>query len=158
MTSPRTSPDPAAPFDADRQHWIRVRVYYEDTDFTGLVYHANYLRFFERGRSDFLRDAGVSHTTLLNRPDPAAFTIIRAEVDYRKGARVDDDLQIATRYLGTDGAKVLFEQSCWRDGDLIAEARIVAVTIHADGRPRRPIPEITRDLAAYIWAGSRSAT
>ncbi|HCJ16762.1 MAG TPA: Tol-Pal system-associated acyl-CoA thioesterase, partial [Hyphomonas sp.] len=46
-------------FDAERQHWITVRVYYEDTDFTGMVYHANYLRFFERGRSDHLRDAGV---------------------------------------------------------------------------------------------------
>ena len=158
MMSPSTAGLAATPFDADRQHWIRVRVYYEDTDFTGLVYHANYLRFFERGRSDFLRDAGVSHTTLLNRTDPAAFTIIRAEVDYRKGARVDDDLRIGTRYLGTAGAKVLFEQTCWRGEEVIADARIVAVTIHADGRPRRPIPEITRDLAAYIWAGAAETT
>ena len=59
-------------FDADRQHWIEVRVYYEDTDFTGMVYHANYLRFFERGRSDCLRDAGVSHQDLLNREDHSA--------------------------------------------------------------------------------------
>jgi acyl-CoA thioester hydrolase len=84
-------------FDADRQHWIRVRVYYEDTDFTGMVYHANYLRFFERGRSDHLRDAGISHQSLLDREDPAAFTLTRVEVDYRKAARGDDLLLIRTR-------------------------------------------------------------
>ena len=58
------------PFDEHGQHWLNIRVYYEDTDFTGMVYHANYLRFFERGRSDFLRDAGVSHQSLLARDDP----------------------------------------------------------------------------------------
>ena len=78
------------PFDSERQHWKDIRVYYEDTDFTGMVYHANYLRFFERGRSDFLRDAGVSHQDLLDRPDPAAFTLVRAEVDFKRAAKVDD--------------------------------------------------------------------
>ena len=58
------------PFDDQGQHWLRIRVYYEDTDFTGMVYHANYLRFFERGRSDHLRDAGISHQSLLEREDP----------------------------------------------------------------------------------------
>ncbi len=138
-------------FDAARQHWLDVRVYYEDTDFTGMVYHANYLRFFERGRSDFLRDAGVSHQSLLGRPDPAAFTIIRAEIDYRQAAKVDDLLRIGTRYCGTKGARILFEQTCWRGDQVVAEASIVAVQIHADGRPRRPIPEI----CAHLDAGFR---
>jgi acyl-CoA thioester hydrolase len=138
-------------FDAERQHWIGVRVYYEDTDFTGMVYHANYLRFFERGRSDCLRDAGVTHQALLDRPDPAAFTLTRVEVDYRKAARVDDLLAIRTRYLGLEGPRMNFWQTCLRDGDTIAEARITAVMIHADGRPRRPIPEITRQLSPLIW-------
>ena len=62
------------PFDEQGQHWLKIRVYYEDTDFTGMVYHANYLRFFERGRADFLRDEGVSHQSLLARDTPAAFT------------------------------------------------------------------------------------
>ncbi|MEM7766485.1 MAG: YbgC/FadM family acyl-CoA thioesterase [Pseudomonadota bacterium] len=138
-------------FDAERQHSLTVRVYYEDTDFTGMVYHANYLRFFERGRSDFLRDAGVSHQSLLAREDPAAFTIIRAEVDYKSAAKVDDLLRIATRYIGTKGARILFDQTCWRGEQVIARAAIVAVQIHADGRPRRPIPDIT----AYLDAGYR---
>ena len=86
MTSNSESATSHRAFDAEKQHWINVRVYYEDTDFTGMVYHANYLRFFERGRSDFLRDAGVSHQDLLDRPDPAAFTLVRFAWSHRLGA------------------------------------------------------------------------
>ena len=142
-----TNPDA---FDEYRQHWTEVRVYYEDTDFTGMVYHANYLRFFERGRSNHLRDAGISHQSLLDRPDPAAFTLTRVEVDYRKAARVDDLLRIRTRYMGTKGARILFSQAAFLGDELVARAEITAVQIHADGRPRRPIPEVAAQLEAYI--------
>jgi acyl-CoA thioester hydrolase len=140
-------------FDAARQHWIAVRVYYEDTDFTGMVYHANYLRFFERGRSDHLRDAGVSHQSLLAREDPAAFTLTNVNVTYRKPGKVDDLLHIRTRYLGMDGPRIRFSQACLRDGEVIAEAEITAVMIHADGRLRRPIKEIAELLDAFRWSG-----
>lgn len=140
-------------FDADRQHWIKVRVYYEDTDFTGMVYHANYLRFFERGRSDHLRDAGISHQSLLARDDPAAFTLTNVNVDYKRAAKVDDLLDIRTRYKGVSGPRILFEQACLREGELIASAQVTAVMIHADGRSRRPIREITSHLESYRWAG-----
>ncbi|MCI4643328.1 MAG: YbgC/FadM family acyl-CoA thioesterase [Hyphomonadaceae bacterium] len=129
---------------------MRVRVYYEDTDFTGMVYHANYLRFFERGRSDFMRDAGISHTALLDRPDPAAFTLIRTEVDYKSAARIDDELDIMTAFCGTKGARMLFSQRCFRGEELIAAGEMTAVQIHADGRPRRPVPEIIAQLANKI--------
>ena len=140
-------------FDAERQHWLAVRVYYEDTDFTGMVYHANYLRFFERGRSDHLRDAGVSHQSLLAREDPAAFTLTNVNVTYRKPGKVDDLLHIRTRYLGMEGPRIRFSQACLREGEVIAEAEITAVIIHADGRLRRPIREIAERLEAYRWAG-----
>jgi acyl-CoA thioester hydrolase len=150
-----TLPDlDAQNFDADRQHWKDIRVYYEDTDFTGMVYHANYLRFFERGRSDHLRDAGVSHTSLLERDDPAAFTLTGVEVDYKNAARVDDLLHIRTRYMGTKGPRILFHQTCLRGDDVIAEARIKAVMIHADGRARRPIKDITALLEKFVWHGA----
>ena len=142
-----------ANFDRARQHWITVRVHYEDTDFTGMVYHANYLRFFERGRSDHLRDAGISHQSLLEREDPAAFTLTRVEVDYRKAAKVDDLLHIRTRYIGTDGPRILFSQTCFREDEIIAEGEITAVMIHADGRPRRPIRELVKHLESYRWEG-----
>lgn len=141
----------AGSFDAEQQHWINVRVYYEDTDFTGMVYHANYLRFFERGRSDFLRDAGVSHQDLLNRPDPAAFTLVRVEVDYKRAAKVDDMLRIGTRLIGLKGARMVFGQTCWRGDEVVADGAITAVMIHADGRPRRPIREVTDMLQEYVY-------
>lgn len=138
-------------FDAARQHWIAVRVYYEDTDFTGMVYHANYLRFFERGRSDHLRDAGISHQSLLAREDPAAFTLTNVNVAYRKPAKVDDLLHIRTRYLGMEGPRIRFSQTCLRGDEVLAEGEITAVMIHADGRLRRPIKEISEHLEAYRW-------
>ncbi len=143
----------SSPFDAQGQHWLSLRVYYEDTDFTGMVYHANYLRFFERGRSDFMRDAGVSHQKLLARDDPAAFTLTNVNVDFKRAARVDDLLKIRTRCLGVKGVRMLFEQACLRDDELIAQAKITAVMIHADGRPRRPIKEVVEMLAPYQYSG-----
>ncbi len=138
-------------FDDANQHWTDVRVFYEDTDFTGMVYHANYLRFFERGRSNMLRDAGVLHQALLARPDPAAFTLTRVEVDFKQAARVEDELRIRTRYLGITGARLAFTQAALRDHEIVAEASVTAVMIHADGRPRRPIPEIQDRMDVYIF-------
>lgn len=138
--------------DEQNQHWLQVRVYYEDTDFTGMVYHANYLRFFERGRSDFLRDAGVSHQSLLQRPDPAAFTLTNVNVDFRKAAKVDDLLEIRSRYIGVQGARIIFQQTAFRGDEVVAEADITAVMIHSDGRPRRPVPEMVEHLKSFIFA------
>lgn len=140
-----------APFDSLGQHWLDIRVYYEDTDFTGMVYHANYLRFFERGRSDFLRDAGVSHQNLLARETPAAFTLTNVEVDYKRAAKVDDLLTIRTRCLGVKGVRMFFQQTCLRGEDIIAEGRITAVMIHTDGRPMRPIPEVVAQLKPFEY-------
>lgn len=138
-------------FDTENQHWKTIRVYYEDTDFTGMVYHANYLRFFERGRSDHLRDSGVSHQSLLERDDPAAFTLTRVEVDFKSAARVDDLLHICTRFSGHKGARLFFDQICIRGEDVIAKAQITAIMIHPDGRPRRILPDFHTHMQDYIW-------
>src|SRR5215470_16995647 len=85
------------------EHRLPVRVYYEDTDFTGVVYHANYLRYFERGRSDFLRLRGVSHTSLRERAEPIAFVVRRMEIEFISPARVDDALLVRTAYAALKG-------------------------------------------------------
>lgn len=139
------------PFDEQGQHFLNIRVYYEDTDFTGMVYHANYLRFFERGRSDFLRDAGVSHQNLLARETPAAFTLTNVEVDYKRAAKVDDLLTIRTRSTGVKGVRMYFNQTCLRGDEVIAEGRITAVMIHTDGRPMRPIPDVVAQLKPFEY-------
>ncbi len=109
--------DPNAPSSGryeGREHVLPVRIYYEDTDFTGVVYHANYLRFFERGRSDALRAAGVSHTALLEGDRPTAFTIVRMEIDFRRPARIDDALEVRTLYEQTGGARRRSARPWWR--------------------------------------------
>ena len=128
------------------EHVLPVRVYYEDTDFTGVVYHANYLRFFERGRSDYLRLAGIGHAALLERPDPGAFVITRIAVDYRKAARIDDALVVRTTYDAIKGPRMWISQSIIRGDEVIATAQVEAACIRPDGRPRRPPPELLQSL------------
>lgn len=115
-------------------HLLPLRVYYEDTDFTGVVYHANYLRFFERGRSEFLRWMGPPE----GMDGPGIFAITRMEIDYRAGARIHDSLVVRTSFLGARGARMTFEQKLERDGALLCQAVVIAVPIQEDGRVRRP--------------------
>lgn len=125
---------PASGRIVDGQHLLGLRVYYEDTDFTGVVYHANYLRFFERGRSEYLRVMGLP----AGREDFGAFAIVRAEIDFRAPARIHDALLMRTAFVGMKGPRLIFEQTIERDGLQLCAARLVAVAIHPDGRVRRP--------------------
>jgi acyl-CoA thioester hydrolase len=132
------------------EHVLPVRVYYEDTDFTGVVYHASYLRFFERGRTEFLRAAGVEHAALLALPEPCAFAVTRITVAFRKAARVDDALEVRTIYRAGKGVRIEALQRVLRGGELIAEAEVEVVCIRLDGRARRPPPELTERVAPYL--------
>lgn len=135
-----------------REHRLPVRVYYEDTDFTGVVYHANYLRYLERGRSDFLRMTAVSHTELLRRHDPAAFAVVRMALEFKRPARVDDALLVRTTYDVVRGARMLISQSVTRGPDLLLTAAVEAACITPDGRPRRPPAGLPEKLAPYLLA------
>ncbi|WP_293455193.1 tol-pal system-associated acyl-CoA thioesterase [Phenylobacterium sp.] len=148
MTAPPASPEPSAGWLEGREHVLPVRIYYEDTDFTGVVYHANYLRYFERGRSDFLRLVGVSHTELA--AQNAAFTITRMEIDYRRAARVDDALLVRTTYDTVKGPRLFIAQRIVRGEDLIAEARVQAACIDAAGRARRPPPGLAEAIGPLL--------
>jgi acyl-CoA thioester hydrolase len=129
-----------------------VRVYYEDTDFTGVVYHANYLRYFERGRSDFLRVAGVSHAELAGRPEPFAFAVRRMEIDFIRPARVDDALLVRTLFEPVRGVRMIARQQIERAGEALARAVVEVVCIRPDGRPARPPAEIVDKVAAAAGA------
>ncbi|MBU6156480.1 MAG: tol-pal system-associated acyl-CoA thioesterase [Alphaproteobacteria bacterium] len=124
-------------------HILPVRVYYEDTDVSGIVYHANYLRFMERGRSEFLRLAGIHHMVMLANAEPIAWTIRRLEIEYAKPARLDDNLEIHTRYRTMSGARLTGEQWVKRDGVDLVTAKVEAAIITMTGKPRR-IPEDVR--------------
>lgn len=120
-------------------HRIMARVYYADTDFSGVVYHARYLEFLERGRSDFLRLAGVHHTELAEgkHGESLVWVVKRMEIDFRAPARIDDILTIETRTENISGARIFMAQQIRRGDDLLIEARIEAAIIGENGRPRR---------------------
>lgn len=129
----------------DREHLLPVRVYYEDTDFTGVVYHATYLRFFERGRSEMLRVMGVPP----GQPDHGIFAVTHISVDYRAPARIHDALVVRTSFAGLKGPRLNFQQRVERDGQVLTEATVVAVAIHPDGRARKPSATESAHWAAY---------
>jgi acyl-CoA thioester hydrolase len=133
-----------------KAHLLPVRVYYEDTDFTGVVYHANYLRYFERGRSEFLRLTGVSHTQLRALDQPMAFVVVRMTIDYRRAARIDDALIVRTEYDRVEKARLKVRQTLERGLDVIAEAVEEIACIDLDGRPRRPPPALMDGLRPWF--------
>lgn len=137
---------PSAGWLEGREHVLPVRIYYEDTDFTGVVYHANYLRYFERGRSDFLRLNGISHQSLLGLAEPAAFAVTHMAIDFKRSARIDDALLVRTTYDAVKGPRLFVSQRILRGEELIVQARVEAACIGLDGRARRPPPGLVESL------------
>src|ERR1700730_15786837 len=141
------SPDPSLDGEIrDGRHVQRVRVYYEDTDFTGIVYHANYLRFMERGRTNYLRVIGADHRALFaaaEREAPGfAFVVRSMAIEFLKPARMDDVLEVITAPEAVKGASVVLRQQVRRAEDLLVEAE-VRVAFVSGGRAK-PIPKPLR--------------
>jgi acyl-CoA thioester hydrolase len=130
----------------DGRHVLTVRVYYEDTDFTGIVYHANYLRYLERGRTNYLRLIGADHRALFEEAQKEApgfaFVVRSMEIDFLKPARMDDILDITTEPEVVKGASTTVRQRVMRGDDVLVEAR-VRVAFISGGRAR-PIPKPLR--------------
>lgn len=124
-------------------HVLPVRVYYEDTDMSGVVYHAAYLRFLERGRSDFVRLLGIQHQRL--REEGLFFAVRAVEMTYHRPARIDDVLEVVTRSGDLGGARVRLSQAIRRGADLLVEAAITVVMMGFNGRPQR-FPDWIREL------------
>ncbi len=132
-------PDLAGRLDKGEHH-LPIRVYFEDTDFTGLVYHANFLKFCERGRSDFVRKLGVSHAEL-ERGDhdagPAVFVVRNMDIDFLAPAHIDEVLIVKTQVGEVGAATLVLDQSVWREEKLLMTAKVRIVLISKDGKPLR---------------------
>jgi len=130
----------------DGRHVMPVRVYYEDTDFSGIVYHANYLRFMERGRSNHLRLLGADQRTLFEETAKEApgfsFVVRSMQIEFLKPARMDDVLDVITEYEEVKGASIMLKQQIRRGEELLVEAQ-VRVAFISGGRAR-PIPKPLR--------------
>lgn len=123
---------------------ITVRVYYEDTDFSGVVYHARYLQFFERARTEALRECGVTHTELLAREEPLAFAVRKMTTEWIAPAKIDDLLEVRSRFAEIKGARMFIDQEIWRGETLLARASVEAVSMTLAGRPRRLPPDLAQ--------------
>jgi acyl-CoA thioester hydrolase len=126
-------------------HILPVRVYFEDTDFSGVVYHGAYVRFMERGRSDYLRRLGVGHDALDRgeHGEPLAFAVRRIVADFLKPARIDDVVEVETRPGDLRGARIILSQTVRRGDEVLVTAEVTVVMINADGRARR-LPDAVR--------------
>ena len=128
------------------RHVLTVRVYYEDTDFSGVVYHASYLRFMERGRTDYLRLIGAEHRALFEaaqREAPGFSFVVRTmTIEFLKPARMDDVLEVVTSPAEVKGASVVLHQQVIRAGEILIDAQVKIAFVSA-GRAR-PIPKPLR--------------
>ncbi|MDP8079300.1 tol-pal system-associated acyl-CoA thioesterase [Phocoenobacter skyensis] len=121
-----------------------IRVYYEDTDAGGVVYHANYLHFFERARTEFLRQCGFSQNLLL--VSGLAFVVKKMTIDYKMAARLDDLLTVKTKVMELGKAKVVFSQSIWREQDCLSQATVVVASVDLNQMKPVAMPEEIRQI------------
>jgi acyl-CoA thioester hydrolase len=132
----------------DGRHHMQVRVYYEDTDFSGIVYHANYLRFMERGRTNHLRLMGADQHALFTEEEKerpgVAFVVRSMEINFLKPARMDDVLDVVTWPVAVKGASIILAQEVRRGGDVLVKAQVRVACI-SEGRAQ-PIPKELRSL------------
>lgn len=127
-----------------------VRVYFEDTDFSGVVYHARYLHFLERGRTDYLRLHGIGHRELMagGFGEPMAFAVRKMEIEFLRPARIDDVLVVETRTAVLGGARVVLDQRILLGETILVEARVKVAVISPEGRPRRMPKAVAERLGA----------
>ncbi|MEL6201752.1 MAG: YbgC/FadM family acyl-CoA thioesterase [Pseudomonadota bacterium] len=121
----------------DGAHHYRGRIYYADTDLSGAVYHARYLEMLERGRSDFLRVTGILHSSLEAQDKPVFWIVRRMEIDWLRGARIDDLFQVSTRVSDVKRARIFMAQEIRRGDEVLLKADVIAALIDQEGKPQR---------------------
>jgi acyl-CoA thioester hydrolase len=130
-------------------HLLPIRIYYEDTDLSGIVYHANYLRFMERGRSEFFRCAGIPRLAAHHTEEAWAWTLRKAEIEYLKPARVDDLIEVRTAAVSLTGVRMVADQRIYCGDRLLTRGSVEACIIALSGKPRR-IPQDMREKLAPL--------
>jgi acyl-CoA thioester hydrolase len=139
-------PDISGRFEG-KMHILPIRVYYEDTDFSGAVYHANYLKFCERARSDCLRLLGIHHSELHG---TASFVVRRMVCEFLKPALIDNLLEVETRFVEFAGARMELTQGVMRTGEKLFEAQVTVALVDGQGRPKRLPAEMTKTFLSRV--------
>jgi len=133
-------------------HFFPVRVYFEDTDLTGIVYHANYLRFMERARSDMIALAGADQRAAQESGE-GVYVVADLSIRYRAPAKLDDDLVVVTRLKTLRAASLLIHQRVMRGEEVLSDAMVTAAFITPDGRPRRQPRAWVEKFSALLQEG-----
>ncbi|MFT5743964.1 MAG: acyl-CoA thioester hydrolase [Paracoccaceae bacterium] len=126
-------------------HHHKIRVYYEDTDLAGIVYYANYLKFIERGRSEWVRDLGIDQVAM-KQDDGIVFAVRRIEADYLAPAKFDDELLVETRVEAVSGARLVLNQDVTRAGQVLFSCVVTLVALNESGAPVRLPANFRRNL------------
>lgn len=135
-----------------REHRFAVRVYFEDTDLSGVVYHANYLRYMERARSDMLRLVGIEQRAA-HEAGEGAYAVTALDIAYRLPARLDDALVVASRLVESRAASVRVHQRVMRGGLILTDAIVTVAFVAPNGRPRRQPPSWVAAFEGLLWTG-----
>ncbi|MBO9465716.1 tol-pal system-associated acyl-CoA thioesterase [Tropicibacter sp. R15_0] len=125
-------------------HRFPIRVYYEDTDMAGIVYHANYLKFIERARSDWVKEMGLDQNAM--REEGVVFVVRRIEADYLASAKFDDELEVQTTVRTMTGVRLVMGQEVLREGEVVFRAEVTAVCMNEDGQPARLPAKLRRKV------------
>jgi acyl-CoA thioester hydrolase len=135
-----------------KHHILPIRIYYEDTDFSGAVYHANYLKFCERARSDFLRLSGIHHRDLHwhETEGRMGFVVRRMVCEFLKPARIDDLLEVETRFRELAGARMELDQTVKRGEETLFSAAVTAALVDRHGRPKRMPRQMTEAMKTLL--------
>jgi len=141
--------EPSGGWFEGKAHVFPVRVYYEDTDLSGFVYHASYLRFMERGRSEFLRLAGAGHAGMMEEAEPLVWVVRRMDIGFLKPARIEQALTVRTGVLELSGARMQLDQAVLRGAQTLVKAEVEVCIVTLDGRPRR-VPDSTRKKLEFF--------
>ena len=148
-------PDLSGRLDGAR-HILPVRIYFEDTDFSGVVYHGSYVRFMERGRTDFLRLVGIGHDALARGDhggepgEQLAFAVRRMAIEFLKPARIDDVIEVETSVRELGGARIVLAQTVRRGAETLVTAEVTVAMINAAGQPRRLPDKVRQGLAVAV--------
>jgi acyl-CoA thioester hydrolase len=151
MTDPKIGPKGLGTLDG-KTHILPISVYYEDTDLSGFVYHANYLRYMERGRTEFFRLSGISKMAGLEDEEPTAWAVRSIQVDYHRPARLDDAIQVRTTLIALSGARLKVIQRVTLDETVLVEGRVEACVATLTGKPRRLPKNVAQTLAPFLVA------
>jgi acyl-CoA thioester hydrolase len=133
-----------------KTHFFQIRVFYEDTDFSGIVYHANYLKFAERGRTNFLRLLGVNHSELINSDKPKYFVVYKMNSKFLGTSTIDDILEVRSNFRGIEGARLKIDQDIYKEEKKVFSANIEFALLDKSAKPIKFPNDMKSKIKNYL--------